>query len=79
MEKSAIGLIVNILDWRARRPDSHHLPYSISKSGLAALTKSMAISLAPNITVNGLALGAILPPADKVTNSIILKLVPAAR
>ena len=39
----------------------------------------MALSLAPNITVNGLALGAILPPAEKVTNSNIIKLVPAAR
>jgi pteridine reductase len=39
----------------------------------------MVISLAPNITVNGLALGAILPPADKAANSNILKLVPAAR
>jgi NAD(P)-dependent dehydrogenase (short-subunit alcohol dehydrogenase family) len=79
MEKSATGRIVNILDWRALRPGSDHFPYSISKSGLAALTKSMAMSLAPNITVNGLALGAILPPADKVTNSNILNLVPAAR
>jgi NAD(P)-dependent dehydrogenase (short-subunit alcohol dehydrogenase family) len=28
------------------------------------MTKSLAVALAPNITVNGLALGAILPPAD---------------
>ncbi|MGB9586189.1 MAG: SDR family NAD(P)-dependent oxidoreductase, partial [Anaerolineales bacterium] len=56
------GKIVNILDWRALRPVSDHLPYTISKAALAALTKSLAVALAPRITVNGLALGAVLPP-----------------
>lgn len=58
------GRIINLLDWRALRPGSDHLPYTISKAGLASLTKSLAISLAPDITVNGIALGAILPPGD---------------
>lgn len=56
--------IVNILDWRALRPGADHFPYTISKAALAAMTKSMAVALAPGITVNGLALGAILPPSD---------------
>jgi pteridine reductase len=79
VEKNGTGRIVNILDWRALRPGAEHFPYSVSKAALAALTKSLAISLAPNITVNGLALGAILPPVDKPANSDILKSVPAAR
>lgn len=79
IEKNGTGRIVNILDWRALRPGADHFPYSISKAALVALTKSLAISLAPNITVNGLALGAILPPIDKPANSDILKSVPAAR
>ncbi|MEJ2447512.1 MAG: SDR family oxidoreductase [Anaerolineales bacterium] len=58
------GRIINLLDWRAFRPGPDHLPYTISKAGLAALTQSLAISLAPEITVNGIALGAILPPSD---------------
>lgn len=58
------GKIINILDWRALRPGKDHLPYTISKAGLAALTRAMAVSLAPQIAVNGIALGAILPPAD---------------
>jgi NAD(P)-dependent dehydrogenase (short-subunit alcohol dehydrogenase family) len=58
------GRIINLLDWRALRPGPDHLPYTISKSGLASLTKSLAISLAPDISVNGIALGAILPPSD---------------
>jgi NAD(P)-dependent dehydrogenase (short-subunit alcohol dehydrogenase family) len=58
------GRIVNILDWRAMRPGADHFPYTVSKAALAAMTKSLAVALAPRITVNGLALGAILPPAD---------------
>ena len=71
--------IVNILDWRALRPGADHFPYTISKSALAALTKSQAVALAPNITVNGLALGAVLPPADGNVNPEITKSIPAKR
>ena len=74
------GRIVNILDWRALRPGADHFPYTVTKSALAAMTKSLAIALAPNITVNGLALGAILPPADQPTpNPKIIEPVPAKR
>lgn len=73
------GRIINILDWRALRPGRDHLPYTISKAGLAALTRSLAQSLAPNITVNGLALGAILPPSDGADSHDILENVPAGR
>jgi pteridine reductase len=72
--------IVNILDWRALRPGPDHFPYTVSKSALAALTRSLAVALAPRITVNGLALGAILPPADgKAANPDILKSIPMKR
>jgi NAD(P)-dependent dehydrogenase (short-subunit alcohol dehydrogenase family) len=73
------GRIVNILDWRALRPGADHLPYTISKAGLAALTQSLAIALAPRITVNGLAFGAILPPSDGGASEDILNDVPAQR
>jgi len=58
------GRIINLLDWRGLRPGPDHLPYTISKSALVALTRSLAIALAPQINVNGLALGAILPPSE---------------
>lgn len=74
------GRIVNILDWRANRPGADHFPYTVTKSALAAMTKSLAVALAPNITVNGLALGAILPPSDQVSASErIIEAVPAQR
>jgi NAD(P)-dependent dehydrogenase (short-subunit alcohol dehydrogenase family) len=59
------GRIINMLDWRALRPGKDHFAYTVSKAALASMTKSMALALAPEITVNGLALGAILPPSDE--------------
>lgn len=73
------GRIVNILDWRALRPGRDHLPYTVTKAGLAALTHSLAASMAPQITVNGIAFGAILPPTDGGDKSGIIKKVPAGR
>jgi pteridine reductase len=73
------GRIVNILDWRALHPGSDHFPYTVSKAALAALTRSLAGALAPNITVNGLALGAILPPAGSSAPPDLLEKIPAGR
>ncbi len=73
------GRSVNILDWRALRPGADHFSYTISKSALAAMTKSLAIALAPRIIVNGLALGAILPPANVSANEKLIEQVPAKR
>ena len=73
------GRIVNLLDWRALRPAADHLPYTISKAALAALTRSLAAALAPRIQVNGLALGAVLPPSDGGDTQGVLKNVPAQR
>jgi NAD(P)-dependent dehydrogenase (short-subunit alcohol dehydrogenase family) len=73
------GRIINLLDWRALRPGADHLPYTISKSALAALTHGLAVALAPRITVNGLALGAVLPPSEGSAPPNILKNVPAGR
>jgi len=74
------GAIVNLLDWRALRPGADHFPYTISKAGLAALTRSLAVALAPNVRVNGLALGAVLPPEnDQHDPDAALRGVPLPR
>ncbi len=73
------GRIVNLVDWRAMRPGADHFPYTISKAALASLTKAMATALAPSISVNGLALGAILPPTGQAVSPDILKNIPARR
>jgi len=73
------GRIINILDWRALRPGKDHFPYTISKAALAAMTKTLALALAPNIMVNGLALGAILPPEGEEVSPNLIKNVPMQR
>lgn len=59
------GKIVNLLDTRIADFDWHHVGYILSKQMLAHLTKMMAIEFAPNISVNGVAPGLILPPRGK--------------
>jgi len=73
------GRVINLVDWRALRPGKDHFPYTISKAGLVALTKASALSLAPRIIVNAIALGAILPPENEPENLGILKPVPMQR
>jgi len=73
------GRIVNILDWRVLRPGKDHLPYTVTKAALAALTQSLAASMAPKITVNGIAFGSILPPKDDADTTGLIKKVPAGR
>jgi pteridine reductase len=54
--------IVNIADWRGLRPVPGHLSYTLTKAGIVTLTRLLAIELAPDIRVNAVAPGAILPP-----------------
>ena len=53
------GCIVNIIDIHAERPLKGYPVYSIAKAGLAAMTRSLALELAPRVRVNGVAPGAI--------------------
>ncbi|HEY6821902.1 MAG TPA: pteridine reductase [Burkholderiales bacterium] len=59
-----LGSIVNIVDIHADRPLKGYPVYSIAKAGLAALTRSLALELAPEVRVNGVAPGAIAWPED---------------
>ncbi len=73
------GRIVNILDWRALRPGADHFPYTIAKAALAAMTRSLAQALAPQIQVNGIAFGAILPPSDGAPVKGVIAQTPMRR
>lgn len=64
MRKRGAGKIVNILDVAVDRPWPGYLPYTAAKAGLAALIKGLARTLAPEIQVNGIAPGIILPPEE---------------
>jgi NAD(P)-dependent dehydrogenase (short-subunit alcohol dehydrogenase family) len=56
------GAVVNITDIKTMRPYKEHLSYMLAKGGIDTLTRATALALAPNIRVNAVALGVILPP-----------------
>jgi pteridine reductase len=60
--RASRGAIVNIVDIHAERPLAGFLAYSVAKSGLAGLTRALALELAPEVRVNGVSPGAILWP-----------------
>jgi len=62
------GRIINLLDRRITSHDTTCIPYMLSKKGLEELTKLAALDLAPGITVNAIAPGAILPPPKDSDN-----------
>ena len=55
--KSKKGNIINIIDQRIFKLTPFFFSYTLSKTGLQTLTKTSAMSLAPNIRVNGIAPG----------------------
>ncbi|MEQ8955579.1 MAG: pteridine reductase [Gammaproteobacteria bacterium] len=63
------GAIVNITDIYADRPLAGHAIYNIAKAGLKALTRSLALDLAPEVRVNAVAPGAILWGPDLADES----------
>ena len=52
-----------MLDQRVWSLTPHFVSYTVSKAGLWALTRSMALALAPRIRVNGIGPGPTLPSA----------------
>jgi pteridine reductase len=63
--RTRTGAIVNLLDRRVAGHAVEAVPYALSKKALEELTYLTAIELAPGIRVNGVAPGAILPPAGE--------------
>lgn len=62
--RAARGSVVAITCLSADRPWVSFIPYSASKAALASLVKGLALGLAPEIRVNAVAPGTVLPPAD---------------
>jgi pteridine reductase len=61
-KKTKLTDIINFLDSRITGPEPNHSSYHLSKRMLYTMTKLMAESLAPDIRVNAIAPGPILPP-----------------
>ena len=56
------GCIVNIVDIHSEWPLQRYVVYNAAKGGLASLTRSLAVELAPEVRVNGISPGPILWP-----------------
>ena len=61
---AARGAILNISDVYARQPRADLSAYAVSKGALEAMTRALAVALAPEVRVNAIAPGAILWPED---------------
>jgi NAD(P)-dependent dehydrogenase (short-subunit alcohol dehydrogenase family) len=64
MRRNGAGKIINLGDWAGIRPYVNFIPYSVSKAGLIGLTRALAKTLAPEVQVNCIALGPVMPPDD---------------
>lgn len=73
--------ILNVADASVGRPAAAHLIYRLTKAALVHMTKDLAIALAPNIQVNAIAPGAILPPVGQGQAYMdeLAKKIPALR
>lgn len=61
LPEEAGGAVVNMLDERVWSLTPYFVSYTVSKSGLWTLTRSLALALAPRIRVNGIGPGPALP------------------
>ena len=57
----ADGVVINLLDQRVWSLTPHFVSYTVSKSALWTLTRTLALALAPRIRVNGIGPGPTLP------------------
>jgi len=64
MLKQAGGVILNITDLSAFQVWEGYVHHAASKAGLVALTKGMAVELAPSVRVNAIAPGTVLLPPN---------------
>lgn len=75
------GVVVNVLDVAARRAWKGYAHHCVAKAGLAMLTRSLALELAPRLRVCGVSPGLILPPegAEPAELDRLVRRVPLGR
>jgi len=81
MRAHGSGKIVQLGDWSGMRPLPGYLPYCVSKGGLHTLTQVLAKTLAPQVQVNSVAPGPVLPPAhyDTAARRALVDRTPTGR
>ncbi|MEL6270291.1 MAG: SDR family oxidoreductase [Chloroflexota bacterium] len=64
MMASGRGRIINIVDLSAWQPAPDYIAHSVGKAALLAMTRQLALEMAPIVTVNAVAPGPVLPPPE---------------
>ena len=64
------GQIINLLDTKIVKNKTSHVAYLLTKKSLADMTKLAAVEFAPDIRVNGIAPGLILPAKGDAVESL---------
>jgi NAD(P)-dependent dehydrogenase (short-subunit alcohol dehydrogenase family) len=72
MIKRGSGVIINIVDLYAWHPRKNFAAHSVGKAGMLQLTRQLALEYAPNVRVNAVAPGPVLPPPEFTPERIAL-------
>lgn len=62
--------VINLIDQRVLNLTPHYTSYTVSKAGLWALTRHLALALAPRVRVNAIGPGIVLPPPGASEDSM---------
>lgn len=65
------GSVVNLLDTKIVKNEGTHAAYLLAKKNLAELTRMAALDFAPEIRVNGVSPGPVLPPPRKGADYLV--------
>lgn len=79
--RASRGNIVFITCRSATAPYKNYLPYTVSKAALRHLMRTLSLELAPDVRVNAVAPGTVLPPASYGPEAIarLAEAVPLGR
>lgn len=79
--RASQGSVVFVTCSSATVPMRHYLPYVVSKGALKHLMKTLALELAPQIRVNAVAPGTVMPPPsyDEAAIARLARAIPLAR
>lgn len=80
-KRQKTGHIINIIDAKIKANQPGMFAYLISKKSLHAATELLAVELAPDIRVNAIAPGTVLPPPGKDDSYLepLIKTIPLAK
>jgi pteridine reductase len=79
--RASLGSMVFVTCTSATAPFKNYLPYVISKGALRQLVRTLALELAPEVRVNAVAPGTVLPPAnlDAAAVARLVRMIPLGR